>query len=133
MNTAPVSTVAKVICVASFGLSSLVAEIAMAQGRDCPPPPAYTVAEPRTDQSISLKAVQNELRNCQSNRNCQKDVLTLYGVTQITGYVIHADAHDVILFGTKDPTKPALYIEDFIIALKNALLHYARTEGNVRY
>jgi hypothetical protein len=114
-----------------FGLSLLFPVMATAQDVNCNP--AAAAAEPVIEQSISLNAVQRELQACQSQGNCQDDILKLYNVTQISGYVVDANAHDIILFGSTEANAPALYIEDFVVALKNALHQYTHREGNTLY
>jgi Protein of unknown function (DUF1598) len=115
----------------AFGLSLLFPVAATAQDTNCSPAAAAT--RPAIEESISLKALQGELLTCQAQGNCQDDTLKLYNVTRITGYVIDADAQDVILIGSSDPNAPALYVEDFVVALKNALHQYTRREGNTLY
>lgn len=114
-----------------FGLSLLFPVTATAQDANCNSGGA--ASKPVIEQSISLNAVQRELQACQSQGNCQDDILKLYNVTQISGYVVDADAQDIILIGSSNEEAPALYVEDFVIALKNALRQYARREGNTLY
>jgi hypothetical protein len=123
--------VASSIVLTILGLGLLFRIPAAAREADCVAARAMT--EPGVDQSISLKAISSELQTCQTRGNCPTDILTMYGVTQITGYVIDANAHDVIVIGTSDKGAPTLYTEDFVTALKNALRLYARREGNILY
>lgn len=95
--------------------------------------PAKPVTAPEEVRALSLKALQTELRNCQPQRNCSAEVLSLAGLKTVWGVVADEAQHDLILFGQAAPEAPPLLLEDFAVALRNAWLKYARVEGNTRY
>jgi hypothetical protein len=51
----------------------------------------------------------------------------------VHGYVLDRANADIILFGTVDANAPALYTEDFVVALRSAWLRYAERRGNTYY
>jgi len=53
----------------------------------------------------------------------------LCGVTKVSGFVIDKESHDVILIGRVDPTLPALHLDDFVVALRNAKFIYGHKQG----
>jgi len=53
----------------------------------------------------------------------------LCGITRIDGYVIDKENHDIILIGETDPKLPTLYLDDFVVALRNVWLKYAKLKG----
>lgn len=102
------------------------------------------VEEPKTTQkgkpamkgngrAISLRILQEKVKDCMSDGTCPEDILKLGGIKKITGYVIDEKNRDIILIGNIDDTKPALYLEDFVIALRNTWMKYAELKGNTYY
>lgn len=82
-------------------------------------------------RAVSLKALQETAKA--SEGACPKDVLQLCGIKKVSGYVIDEKNKDIILIGEVDDTLPPLYLEDFVIALRNEWLIYAPLKGNTYY
>jgi hypothetical protein len=83
--------------------------------------------------AVSLKSLQKELQTCAESGVCPDQYFKLGGLTQIDGYVIDETNQDIILFGESLPWEPALYTEDFVIALRNAWIMYYTLKGNTKY
>ncbi|MCP4367392.1 MAG: DUF1598 domain-containing protein [Deltaproteobacteria bacterium] len=83
-------------------------------------------------RAVSLKILQEKVKECMENGTCSDKVLHLSGITKVVGYTIDEKNHDLILIGKVDPNLPPLYLEDFIIALRNAWMKYAKIKDNVR-
>ena len=81
-----------------------------------------------SNRAVSLKVLQSVVRAGPSQQ-----ASTLCGITFLTGYVIDRPGGDIILTGKVDPSLPALYLDDFVVALRNAGMAYARKIGRVRY
>jgi hypothetical protein len=83
-------------------------------------------------RAVSLKVLQQKLRECRG-RGLPQHLVQFCGMTRILGYVVDKANRDVILVGEADETLPPLYLEDFVIALRNAWLKYAELRGNTYY
>jgi len=83
-------------------------------------------------KAISLKVLQQKLQE-NHGKPLPKSLSQLCGINQILGYLVDDRNKDVILIGSVDKTLPPMYLEDFVIALRNAWLKYARLEGNTYY
>ncbi len=84
--------------------------------------------------AVSLRVLQQRLKVCLQEDSCsQAALLQLAGLRRIIGYVVDEANHDLILVGEKDDSLPPLYLEDFIIALKNTWMQYAQLKGNTYY
>ena len=86
----------------------------------------YAATGQVTGRALSLNALSLALRS--GNR---PDARALCGITRLTGYM--ADGKDLILLGETDPELPALCVDDLVVAVRNAWLKYARTEGDTQY
>lgn len=84
-------------------------------------------------RAISLKVLQKKVEECMAKRNCSEDILQLNDIKRLTGYVIDEKNRDIILVGKIDDTSPPLYLEDFVIALRNTWLKYTELRGNTYY
>lgn len=84
-------------------------------------------------RAISLKVIQRKVEECMAKENCPEDILQLYGVKKVLGYVIDERNRDIILIGKVDDTSPPLYLEDFVLALRNTWMKYAELKGNTYY
>lgn len=84
-------------------------------------------------RAVSLRVLQEKVKDCIARGNCPDNVLQLSGITKISGYVIDEKNRDLILIGKADNALPPLYLEDFVIALRNAWLKYAERKGNTSY
>jgi hypothetical protein len=57
----------------------------------------------------------------------------MVGIKKVLGYVIDSSNKDTIVFGSLDAALPPLYLEDFVIALRNTWMKYAERRGNTLY
>ncbi len=77
-------------------------------------------------RAISIKELQKTLHD--SRGNLSKELLQFYGVTKIMGYIVDKKNNDLILLGQVDTKLPPLYLEDFVVALRNTWLKYAQSK-----
>lgn len=89
--------------------------------------------KPLKGRAISLRVLQEKVKDCMTGGTCSDDIIQLAGMTKISGYVIDEKNKDLILIGKADSALPPLHLEDFVIALRNTWLHYAGQKGNTRY
>lgn len=85
-----------------------------------------------TGRAISLKVLQQKLKSLHGKGARPTALFYLCGITRIHGYVVDEANKDVILVGSVDDGKPPLYLDDFVIALRNAWMEYAELRGNTR-
>jgi len=88
---------------------------------------ACATASATTGRAVSVNALAKALKTGSAQAQ------SLCGITRVTGYLSDSAAKDVILIGEVDHSLPRLNANDFVVALRNAWLLYARTEGRVRY
>lgn len=93
----------------------------------------WASAEIYHGHAVSLRVLQEKVRACQPQQNCDENVTYLAGLKKVDGYVIDSKARDLILIGQVDSTAPKLHLEDLIIALRDAWKMYAIKKGNVYY
>ncbi|MDI6808733.1 MAG: DUF1598 domain-containing protein [Candidatus Eisenbacteria bacterium] len=84
-------------------------------------------------RAVSLKTLQDKVEACATKRTCPDEYLQLCGIKKILGYVLDGTNKDIILIGQTDRTSPPLYLEDFVVALRNTWFLYATKQGNTRY
>lgn len=84
-------------------------------------------------QAVSLKVLQAQLKISQAKGSFTQELLQFAGLKKIMGYLIDSENHDLIIFGQTDPSLPPLYVEDFVLALRNAWFKYAPLTGNTYY
>lgn len=84
-------------------------------------------------RAISLRILEREAENCMNGTRCGRDVLLMGGLTKIVGYVVDEQNKDIIFFGEANNSGPPLYLEDFVLALRNAWFRYAELRGNTYY
>ena len=96
---------------------------------------AYGAAPPARPArvAVSLRELQNAIVDETRGRSPGKEIAELGGMTRPLGYLIDKETHDLILFGEKDASAPAVFLDDFTVALRNAWLKYARREGGTVY
>ena len=85
-------------------------------------------ARAATGRAVSLNAAASAVKAGRGG-----DVRSLCGITKALGYLVDESGRDVVLFGEVDPNLPALHLDDFVVALRNAHLLYAQTKGRTRY
>ncbi|RMH80331.1 MAG: DUF1598 domain-containing protein [Calditrichaeota bacterium] len=103
-------------------------------------PPACSADEPGSDylsgefgRAVSLRVLFEQLEPYHTSGNYPDRLNHLCGITRIYGYVVDTENQDLILFGIPDPERPPLYLEDLVIALKNAWHHYDKVQGRTHY
>jgi hypothetical protein len=84
-------------------------------------------------RAISLKVLQEKVKDCMTKGKCPEDFLQLSGIKKVLGYVIDEENSDIIMIGKIDDSLPSLYLEDLVIALRNTWLKYAELKGNTYY
>lgn len=84
-------------------------------------------------KAVSLKVLQEELARYRYRKACPPELLHLDGLKKIIGYVVDETNHDLIIIGSTDPQLPSLYLDDLVVALRNAFYKYARKEGKILY
>lgn len=86
-------------------------------------------ANAKPGRAVSLNALAAAMKSGQMTDQAE----SLCGITRVTGYVIDRKSRDIVLVGAVDPNLPALHLDDFVVALRNAWVIYGKTIGNVRY
>ena len=84
-------------------------------------------------RAVSLKVLQQKLKSLHGKGARPTALFHLCGITRINGYVVDEANKDVILIGSVDNNKPPLYLDDFVVALRNAWMKYAELKGKTRY
>lgn len=84
-------------------------------------------------RAVSLKVLQERVKPCVAKGKCPENILELCGLKKICGFVIDEKNRDLVLVGKVDATSPPLYLEDFVIALRNGWWKYAPLRGNTYY
>ena len=99
-----------------------------------------TIPEKNTKQTpapegraLSLKVLQKSLKEGPLSKATAEKLSKFAGIKKIVGYVIDNKNHDLILIGQLDANLPPMFLEDFVIALRNAWLKYAELKGNTYY
>ena len=95
--------------------------------------PAERKAERATIRAISLKVLQKKLKEHHGKGAFPGDLSRLGGITGILGYMVDNANRDIILIGKVESRLPALYLEDFVVALRNAWLKYSQVKENTYY
>lgn len=93
------------------------------------PHSATNVRLPSKCRAISLRVLQQVVR---ANER-RDDALRLCGITRITGYVVDRQNRDIVLVGEAQPAGRPLYLDDFVVALRNSWRVYAESRGGVTY
>jgi len=96
-------------------------------------PPAQRPEGLASGRALSLKVLQKTLQECAPKGTCLEEIQQMVGIKKILGYVIDSSNKDIIVFGSLDPMLPPLYLEDFVIALRNTWMKYAERRGNTLY
>jgi len=117
-----------------FGIISLLFLLSLLNGVNTLAfdPERETKQQPNI-RAVSLRVLQERAKACMAKEMCPENVLKLCGLKKITGFVIDEKNRDLILVGDVDDSSPPLYLEDFVIALRNVLLKYAPLKGNTYF
>jgi len=84
-------------------------------------------------RALSLKVLQERVEACGQGTTCAADVMQLADLGRLEGYVIDPTNRDLILVGQLVEGAPPLYLEDFVIALRDAWRLYGHYEGKTFY
>ena len=84
-------------------------------------------------RAVSLKVLQKRLSAFHERNSYPKEILRFGGIKTISGYIVDKANQDLIIFGKHESNLPSLYLDDFVIALRNAWLKYASLKGNTYY
>jgi len=84
-------------------------------------------------RAISLKVLQQKLKALHGTNSRPTNLYYLCGINRILGYVVDEANQDIILIGKVDKKLPRLYLDDFVVALRNAWHKYTELKGNTRY
>jgi hypothetical protein len=71
-------------------------------------------------RAISLKVLQQKLEALHGTNSRPTNLYYLCGINRIIGYVVDEANRDIILIGKVDKKLPPLYLDDFVVALRNA-------------
>ncbi len=96
---------------------------------------AAVQAEPEPGQyrAVSLKVLQGRLKTSQGRGNYPKELIRMAGLTRVIGFVVDKSNQDLIFFGEIEEGFPSLYLDDFVVALRNTWLKYADLKGDTYY
>ena len=81
-------------------------------------------------RAVSINVLQKQLKVSKSKKIYPEKLLKLVDLKYIRGYIIDEENNDLIIFGQTGQNLPPLYLEDFVIALRNAWFKYAPLKGN---
>ncbi|ETR72724.1 MAG: hypothetical protein OMM_01502 [Candidatus Magnetoglobus multicellularis str. Araruama] len=84
----------------------------------------------QTNKSSFIKKAAKKINKKLSGKHASS-YFQFVGIKTILGYVVDEKNHDLIIIGDDDNKFPDLYLEDFVIALRNAYLKYAPLKNNV--
>lgn len=84
-------------------------------------------------RALSLRVLQEQLIENQKNGVRDQSLRKFAGLNYLAGYIVDETDHDIILIGRVVPSLPALYLEDFVIALRNAGMKYMEIEKDGQY
>lgn len=80
---------------------------------------------------LSLKAIDRILADCPASPLCQDSLfLRLGGITHLSGLAFDERHGDVLLFGEIRDGSPAMYLDNLVVALRNAWLAFIQQKGN---
>jgi len=88
------------------------------------------ILKAKTIRAVSMNVLQEQLKANEKQGTYPEKLVKLAGLKKIMGYLIDEENNDLIIFGSTDQELPALLLEDFVIALRNAWRKYAPLQGN---
>ncbi len=86
-----------------------------------------------TIRAVSINRLQQRLQSNKKKDIYSQEILELGAVNEILGIILDDTNNDIILIGSTDTSFPAIYTEDFVVALRNAWMRYADFRGNTYY
>ncbi len=88
--------------------------------------------EPTTQRALSVNEMQKLLEKGDNSEQMQL-LSGLCGLTAIDGYMLNKNNNELVLFGRVETDRPSLYLDDFVVALRNAWMKYAELKGDTYY
>ncbi len=86
-----------------------------------------------SSRALSLRVLQEKLEGGYAMAGERAAIRDLAGITRMRGFAVDHDRSDIVLFGSVDPDWPALKLEDFTVALRNAFYLYTETIGDTAF
>ncbi len=80
-------------------------------------------------RAVSLKILQKNFKTIKNRKYWPKKYFKLHYLKIVHGFLIDEKNNDIIIFGKLAPERPELYIDDFVVALRNAWAKYYQKEG----
>ncbi len=93
----------------------------------------YAADEAHHGRALSLRMLSRLCAEHPDARELPLEARTLGGITWIHGFIVVPDQQDVILFGEVEEGCPPLQLDDFVVALRNADLQYAKRTDDTIY
>ncbi len=84
------------------------------------------------ERAFSLKLLLEQVYEYRG-RPLPQNLAQFCGLNKILGYVLDETQRDIIIVGEVDDTAPPLYLEDFVVALRNAFSKYVELKDNTLY
>ncbi|TKJ36896.1 hypothetical protein CEE37_14365 [candidate division LCP-89 bacterium B3_LCP] len=83
--------------------------------------------------AVSLKVLQSKLQQQELIRHLPEDLVKVAGLNRLVGYVVDEGNHDLIIIGLRRSGWSPVYLEDFVVSLRNAEMKYAEQQGHIYY
>jgi hypothetical protein len=96
------------------------------------PSPAYPFKH-GTMRAVSISSLQTSLQKKTLSRSEKQLFSNLCGIRRLEGFALDRRRGDIVLYGWTAPDLPELYLDDFVVALRNAALMYAVVKDDTRY
>jgi len=84
-------------------------------------------------RAVSLKVLENRLKSSSGKGRYTGEILRLAGLESIDGYILDEANQDIVLMGQVEAGWPPLYLEDFVVALRNSWLKYGDLKDGTYY
>lgn len=84
---------------------------------------------PAQGRAVSLREIQAAIARCHSRAKCDAAIFDFFGLERLDGFIEDPANNDIVLFGLPGPN--TLKLDDFVVALRNVWLLYAKQEGNL--
>jgi len=85
---------------------------------------------PKKVKAVSINALQKKIKGSKT-KSQSSTFLHFVGLKKIIGFIVDEKNNDLVLLGEDNRNQPPLYLEDFVVALRNTFLQYAPLKGNV--
>lgn len=132
-NMYKVFRVISLIVILSTAVVSCQSNESRSTSRELQEKTAATSDSKHNGRAISLKMLQKKLEICVPEASCPEDALQLYNINVVMGYVLDDINGDIVLIGKIDDSMPPLYLDNFVVALRNSMMKYAELRGRTYY